>query len=298
MAIPESQLDTWSHQGAGVGSRDTYKTVRTALESQSAVYKNRKYEVFLQGSYGNDTNIYGESDVDVVMRLDSIWRGDVSDLPADQQAAYHAAYGNAAYTFEEFKKGVVLRLSKAFGEGEVKPGNKAIKIKANGARRSSDVVPCYRYRSYYYFSDPDDQGYEEGIIFQSGSSGEVINFPKQHSENCTAKHQSTGEWFKPTVRILKNLRSRLVEEGAIEQGTAPSYYLEGMLWNVPDENFGGSCVDTVCACMNWILKTDRAKLKCANQQYLLLGDSNVQWPADDCDAFLAAALKLWKEWGN
>ena len=74
MPIAESQLETWSHPGAGPGSRDTYDSVRTALESPKAVYKDKDYEVFLQGSYGNDTNIYGESDVDTVIRLGSIWR--------------------------------------------------------------------------------------------------------------------------------------------------------------------------------------------------------------------------------
>ena len=69
-----------------------------------------------KGSYGNHTNIYGESDVDTVIRLDSIFRGDVSGLTATEQAAYHQAYGGTAtYTFDEFKKGVATRLTTAFG---------------------------------------------------------------------------------------------------------------------------------------------------------------------------------------
>jgi hypothetical protein len=63
----------------------------------------------------------------------------------------------------------------------------------------------------------------------------------------------------------------MVDEGMIAADTAPSYYIEGMLWNVPDGKFGGSYVDSVCNCLNWILQTDRTKLKCANEQYWLLG---------------------------
>jgi hypothetical protein len=33
MAIPEAQLGTWSAPGAGAGSRDTYATVKLALEA-------------------------------------------------------------------------------------------------------------------------------------------------------------------------------------------------------------------------------------------------------------------------
>ena len=59
--------------GAQVTSKETYATVKLALESTYAGYADKKYNVFLQGSYGNDTNIYKESDVDVVIRLDSIF---------------------------------------------------------------------------------------------------------------------------------------------------------------------------------------------------------------------------------
>lgn len=33
MGIPESQLDTWSHQGSIAQSASTYNTIKNALES-------------------------------------------------------------------------------------------------------------------------------------------------------------------------------------------------------------------------------------------------------------------------
>jgi hypothetical protein len=296
MPIPESQLETWSHQGSVQQSSATYQTVRTALMDAKAAYADKEFEVFLQGSYGNDTNIFAESDVDTVIRLNSIMRSDLSALPPDQQAAYHKAFNNATYTFNEFKTGVVTRLSDAFSAGDVTPGNRAIKIKANGARRSADVVACYQFRRYIRFISVNDQEYVPGVIFPSTSSGEIINYPKRHSDNCTAKHQATNTWFKPMVRIVKNMRSKLVDDGKITRDTAPSYYIEGMLWNVPIDKFGVSYQDSFCNCIKWVLQTDRTKLKCANEQYLLLGESNVQWSTAKCDLFLNAIVKLWKEW--
>jgi hypothetical protein len=67
LAIPESQLETWSHQGAIVGSRTTYATIKNLLESAATPYAGKLFKVFLQGSYGNDTNIFTESDVDIVI---------------------------------------------------------------------------------------------------------------------------------------------------------------------------------------------------------------------------------------
>ena len=63
MAIPESQLDTWSHQGSITQSSNTYATITGALEAAGTPYANKAYKVFLQGSYGNDTNIYAPDDV-------------------------------------------------------------------------------------------------------------------------------------------------------------------------------------------------------------------------------------------
>ena len=41
----------------------------------------------------------------------------------------------------------------------------------------------------------------------------------------TAKHQVTNKSLKPTVRIYKNMRNRMVEKGIIKSGAAPSYFM-------------------------------------------------------------------------
>lgn len=81
MGIPESQLDTWSHQGSITQSSTTYATIKNALEAGGSTYASKSYKVFLQGSYGNDTNIYSESDVDVVIQLDSTFYHNLESLP-------------------------------------------------------------------------------------------------------------------------------------------------------------------------------------------------------------------------
>ena len=63
MPIPESQLETWSHQGSIAQSSATHNSIRNVLVAGGTPYAGRTFEVFLQGSYGNSTNIYAESDV-------------------------------------------------------------------------------------------------------------------------------------------------------------------------------------------------------------------------------------------
>lgn len=297
MAIPESQLDTWAHLGAVARSRDTYATIRRALESAKAAYSGQSYEIFLQGSYGNDTNIYAESDVDIVIRLDSCFYHNAADLAGDQSAAFNAAHpGAATYNLTDFKRDVIARLRDEYKAAAI-VGTKAANIQASNNRRSADVIVAAEYRRYFRFRSGADESHVTGLCFFASDGTKIINYPKQHSENLTAKHQATNSWFKPTVRILKNLRGRLVDEGTIASDTAPSYYLEGLLYNVPNDQFGTSYADTIANSINWILKADRSKFVCANEQYYLLWENSpVTWRDAKCTEFLNAACKLWNEW--
>src|SRR6266850_3223678 len=104
MTIPLAQLETWSGQGSVTQSKNTYATVKAALEDANANYTNRNFKVFLQGSYGNDTNIWAESDVDVVIRYHGAFYDDIEERPADEQAAFHAACPvKHKYVYKDFK---------------------------------------------------------------------------------------------------------------------------------------------------------------------------------------------------
>lgn len=299
MAIPESQLKTWANQGSVTQSADTYGTIKRALENPEATFDNRNFKVFLQGSYGNDTNIYSESDVDVVIRYDGAFFHDADKLPTDQHAAFKAAHADGTYSYSRFREHVQAALSKSFNN-TVKPGKKAIKVAANGSRRNADVVVAFQYRRYHKFNGLNDQQYDSGICFYTQDGAGIANYPKQHSDNLTAKHAATNRNFKSVVRIFKNMRSKLADDGIIEKGTAPSYYVEGLLYNVPNDKFTGAYDDIVLNILKWFhATTDRTKFVCANEQYYLLRDGHhTCWPTADGDKFIKAAIKLWNDWGK
>jgi hypothetical protein len=56
MAISESQLQTWSNAPASAKIQFTHEQVRKALEKSDAL-RERTYEIYLQGSYANSTNV-------------------------------------------------------------------------------------------------------------------------------------------------------------------------------------------------------------------------------------------------
>ncbi|MEK7992360.1 MAG: nucleotidyltransferase [Planctomycetota bacterium] len=296
MPIPEDDLTTMAQIGAQKTSADTYATVKLALESPDAGYADKKCKVFLQGSYGNETNIMKESDVDVVMRLDSIFTYDINNLPEDQKAAFKATHPDAVYTHRHFRDDVLAVLHNRFGN-DVEPGTKAVKIKPLHNRRKTDVLIATQHRKYSYFRSVGNETQVTGISFHKADGSRVVNYPQQHRANLISKNQTTGEWFKHIVRIFKNARQKLIEQGALEAGVAPSYYIEGLLYNVPNDKFGTSYMDSMVNVINWLHEADRTRFLCANEQYPLLdGNVDVTWNSADCNTYLHGLVGLWKGW--
>jgi hypothetical protein len=296
VAVPESQLVTWSKQGSVAQSRDTFAAVKNTLDDDGSPYYLKSFRSFLQGSYGNDTNVYRDSDVDLVIRLDSTWYHDAPLLPDAQYQAFERAYpGTPEYGLPEFKTQVAGWLKHKFNG--VALGSKAIFIPGSGARRDCDVLVCARFKYYYRFSSLSDEDYVDSICFFLQDGTQIVNFPQQHSDNCTAKHKATSQWFKPTVRIYKNMRNYLIDSDVLLDSIAPSYFIEGMLWNVPTDKFGISYDDTFVATFNYLVNADRSTFKCANSIHLLLQDkSHVSWSPANCQMYLDALRDLWNNW--
>lgn len=298
MTIPLAQFQTWAKQGATTTSKDTYATVKAALEDANATYTNRNFKVFLQGSYGNDTNIWAESDVDVVIRYDGAFYHDIEQRPANEQAAFHAAFPNGGtYSYDDFKEHVRKALRAKFGDS-VKPGTKAIRIDAKGNRRNADVLVAFEFRRYHKFNASYDENHDTGMCFFLSDNTRVANYPNQHCANLTTKHQATGNNLKPMIRIFKNARSKMVEDGLIADGSAPSYYIEGLLYNVPNPQFVGDHQDIFLNILKWLYETkDRTKFLTANEQYYLLRDGyHTSWSIADGNNFIDGVVRLWNGW--
>lgn len=295
--VPENQLQTWSNQGSVVQSAQTFETVKNCLDRRGSGYEHKDTENFLQGSFANETNIYADSDVDIVQALNSTFYQDISALPEQQARAYNEYYNPAEYSYTEFKRDVYEQLRNCFGDN-VKLGNKAIFVPGNGSnRRDADVLPAAQYRKYFEFTSGGNQRYAQGIVFWTNDGVKIVNYPRQHLQNCQNKNANTLGMFKLNCRVFKNYRNAMIEGGYLTQGKAPSYFLEGALYNVPNDRFSYSHRETVINALDWWHGCDRNKLVCANEMYKLLHPTSpVTWRKEQFNDFVAAAIKFWNEY--
>lgn len=95
MPIPQSQLETWSNIGSIGVSTKAYNSIRTALFKAGSPILVPDEDVFLQGSYANSTNIYEDSDIDVVVLHKKSFHKDMSSLNTVDQAKHASEFDRA-----------------------------------------------------------------------------------------------------------------------------------------------------------------------------------------------------------
>lgn len=216
-------------------------------------------------------------------------------MSEEERVLFNRTYSDATYTYNQFKQDVVQTLSGYFGQQNISIGNKCIKLAKNHNRVDADVLACLEYRKYKRFRSLSDQEYIPGVKFYTVRENQrIVNYPKVHFENGANKNSQyrTDGKYKHTVRIFKNFNKKLVEDGRLNNGTAPSYFIECLLYNTPDGLFRDNYQDTVVLLFDFLInKCDTSRFLTVNEQHNLFEDG--QWNVQDAYSFLREALNLY-----
>jgi len=293
LAISDSQIEVWSHQGAVDSSSRAYASVKAAVEKSPRLAAH-SLDIYLQGSYRNHTNTRGDSDIDVVVHCTDSFFHDTSRLDATTKRSVEATFNPAKYPWLEFRSDVLAALASYFGTGAVTNGNKCLKVAgAGGTGMHADVVPAVDHRLYWL---RDGRAVHlAGVGFRTQKDSRVIaNYPKRHFDNGAAKNQRAGEMFKPTARVFKNMKSRLVELGWLDDEVAPSYFIECLVYNAPDQTFNvAGWQNRFVAVFNAITNADLSSYKCVHEIRNLFDGSLDGWDTKQAKQFLSAIERLW-----
>lgn len=261
--IDDAQLIEWSYSGKSEYDTNVYNRFQEVILNNFDVE-----EMFLQGSYANSTGVFTSSDVDIVVvcsgyYIDSYNRS--TDLRRLKYDLYGAIEGSFNFHFEL--------------------GKKTIKYQGSPKYSPVDILPCIRYTN---------RNRDVGIAFCDHSNNAVIvNYPKQHRDNGTEKNKRTNGSYKKIVRVFKNLRDQLIDEGEIGRKTAPSYFLECLLYNVPDECYKEYVPDGFISVFGWLTsnKSSAIHFRCQNEIHHLFNAPN-GWNLRDYYIFLNA-IQRW-----
>lgn len=235
----ESTFREWSKPSSDTEqqkSDNAERAIKAAI-AESPELSKRNVIVFPQGSYRNNTNVRLDSDVDICVLCKDVF---FYDLPSDESVTKtSAAITDAQYEYSTFKNEVELALVRKFGRNMVKRGNKAFDIHENTYRVDADAVACFLYRDYYRDINGQIQ-YREGTQLQPDNGGKIENWPDQHYKNGVTKNNNTSGRFKFMTRVIKRLRNEMEENKFLDAKPAPSYLIECLVWNTPNNYFGNA----------------------------------------------------------
>ncbi len=287
MAISDEIINYWASPPGDAKAQEAYRQIGTSLRN-SNLLTSRNVDVYLQGSYRNHTHIKEDSDVDIVAELRSTFYYDIDKLNSTESSIFHNVYSSSPdYGYQEFRTDVGNILSDKFGPTNVTEGSKCFKIKGNSQRSDADVLPCLEHRKYLQFKSysRSDQRYLSGIKFNSSKDGWIINWPKIHYQNGVLKNKATDEKFKPLVRVYKNIKSLLIETNIINSDLAPSYFVECLVFNVPNNYFNNDTPDNFRNTLTYLQSSDISLFLCVNLQDFIFYGKN-SWNTDNAISFL------------
>ena len=168
MPIAESTLSRWSHHQAGTAFKQAHEPIRKALEAHEGP-SQFKYEVFLQGSYKNDTNLGGDSDVDVVVRLSAKLKPRVADLTGEQLQE-SGSHRFVHQRWKSFRDEALKAMRARFGKA-VKSGRKTLKVPKGKIPADADLVVTVSYKEGIAFYLPDERRWVVSYLGSDGNSG-------------------------------------------------------------------------------------------------------------------------------
>ncbi len=278
ITIQEQQLATWANRVQLNKNTATYDKVKDIFRGVCFNNSNN-FEIYLQGSVANNTNIWADGDIDIILQFNETFYYNYNYNPS--------IYNNpSSYTQEALRNEIKSVLNRE--RISYKEKNKCIELHLRGEHwQNVDLVPCFQYKNHY---DRGEKQYYEGIKIQS-SKGEIINYPKIHKQNGEEKNSRTGN-YKKMVRIFKNIKRQMIKENWIDESLAPSYFVECLIYNVPNDKFNESYFTSLLAnCLNWLRDNDLKNLKCQNEIQPLFGDESTKWNLTDCHQFLKKVIE-------
>jgi|ERR1043165_212962 hypothetical protein len=295
MSIPESRLLTWTNQGSVTNSALTHNVLRNALARHSWP-SVMSYADYLQGSYANTTNIRGESDVDIVIECTSLFHH--SDLTYSDEQILGLQPGK--HNFEEFRSEVISALVSFYGDSYVDTsGANSIKVLPSDTtnRLYADVIVCCNYKYYH-----ERRIVAEGITFWNRKTyNQIVNYPKLHKANGATKNSNTLGKYKQTVRMFKNARRYMIEGDVTLKKKFSSYFVESLLYNVPNNHFFNSTWQQVF--QNILIYLIEAfgndavdEFTTQSGMHYLIGNHPVQWAKPDAQEFVTRLSDLWENY--
>lgn len=294
MPIPEAQLKEWSRQGPAEAGADALAQVTRALGGVDAKRYGRP-DITLAGPYASQVNIDGD-EPEIIVLFRDVFYPDVSGLNAHDRAIYDRERSTGRFTVADARAHVQSLLLKQFGDENVRLGATAIRLDLPEGGSVNIYAAC-GHKYFYTFPSKPASRFVEGIVYSDYQGREVVDYPAQHAANGAAKAQQCSG-FRPVVRVMRQFARHLEADGRLRPGSWSPYFVECMVYNVPNSDFYTTLGSSVLSALihmgasrgkwdDWLQQ---------NQVVKLFGAKETQWDKAKAELFVDTCRDAFDHW--
>ncbi len=244
--ISEHILQKWSLPPSETNEKckQTYSLIKTRIE-QSLI--DDQFDIFLQWSYANATNIKEDSDVDIIICRKSSYRPNYWLMNKTSNYLLKGNIDISYRSFYDFKTKVKNALVGEFWNSIIRK-DKCLRLKIQNPNLvNADIVPTYELHKFI-----NNTQYYPWIAFFSDEWRYIENFPKLHQKHWDEKNQNTNGIYKSMVRLIKNCKAYYIDNYWDESKMVSSFMIESCLRNLPNYIYLQHYWTTSNLC-NWVI---------------------------------------------
>ena len=175
--------------------------------------------------------------IDYAVRLAHRLKPRVAALTGEQLQS-DGSHRFALERWQSFRDHAMKAMRARFGKA-VKSGRKTIQAPRGKIAADADLVVTPSHKEGIGFYLPDERRW-------------VVSFPQQRHQRGSKKEKAADKRFKRTTRMFKAARNRLVNRRALTKEDTPSYFIECLLYNVPDDLFAPKLAPTYVDILTWL----------------------------------------------
>ena len=265
-------------------------------------------EIYMHGSYANQTNIYFPSDMEIVVELKT-------NIPKSHYRIHNNYFVEVALDFtpQDFSELFFAALTE-LTEGRATQHDKWIEIpKSNTIKHKIEVVPAFSFNytesAEPVVTDPTlqvqpniDKVFRGILLWDAGVESHIVTFPTLHQKHGHAKNLATNGGFLRMTRLFKTLNKVGQREADFDR--IRGYFVQCLLFNVPNALFihddprsetTPEASDRIVfyKILNFLLNTEIDDFACQNLVWELFGSAEEFWKLESGRDFIKNIKNLY-----
>lgn len=268
------------------------------IKKEFNFFNKNDVKIYVQGSYQNGTMVDEFAKLEIVVEFGLNSFGEIIKKPQLKLKTFwlhNSLIKKRVVAFRPnihilaIKKRIFESLIESTGNEGIYNNSKSIYIPATKQLPiQCEILPCYTLS--------DEKGCESVIIFDTIIDRNVAAFPKLHCDNLAKKNEETDGKFIKMVRVFRNIRDILIANSVIDDKFAPSYFLECLLYNIPNKIYEGKMSNTMLKILNYLINCNLNKFVCAHEQFKMFGNNSDAWTIYKARSFINLMTQIWEEY--